>query len=85
MATQLHIYRGPAGDRYDENGSDEGYADPLKLPSVRVRLGDLLPLVAMAQKLNFIWLKDFLDDEVVITHDLYEVMQAFRDSRPTSA
>ena len=32
MATQLHIYRGPAGDRYDENGSDEGYADPLKLP-----------------------------------------------------
>ena len=50
-----------------------------------VRLGDLLPLVAMAQRMNFIWLKDFLDDEVVVSHDLYEVMQAFRSSKPTSA
>ena len=84
MATQLHIYRGPAGDRYDENGSDEGYADPLKLPSVRVRLGDLLPLVAMAQKLNFIWLKDFLDDDVRISEDLHEVLLTLRASRPSA-
>jgi hypothetical protein len=50
-----------------------------------VRLGDLLPVMAMAQRMNFIWLKDFLDDEVVVSGDLYEVMQAFRSSRPTSA
>ena len=54
-------------------------------PDVRVRLGDLLPVMAMAQRMNFIWLKDFLDDEVAVTQDLYEVMQAFRSSRPTSA
>lgn len=54
-------------------------------PDVRVRLGDLLPVMAMAQRMNFIWLKDFLDDEVVVSTDLYEVMQAFRSSRPTSA
>jgi hypothetical protein len=54
-------------------------------PDTRVPLGDLLPLVAMAQRMNFIWLKDFLDDEVVVSHDLYEVMQAFRSSKPTSA
>jgi hypothetical protein len=54
-------------------------------PDVRVPLGDLLPLVSMAQRMNFIWLKDFLDDEVVISQDLYEVMQAFQSSRPTSA
>ena len=54
-------------------------------PDVRVRLGDLLPLVAMAQRMNFIWLKDFLDDEVAVSEDLYEVLQAFRSSRPTSA
>ena len=83
MATQLHIYRGPAGDRYDENGSEE-YADTLKLPSVRVRLGDLLPLVAMAQKLNFIWLKDFLDDDVRISEDLHEVLLTLRASRPSA-
>ena len=49
--------------------------DPTPDPTVRVRLGDLLPLVAMAQKLNFIWLKDFLDDEVCITEDLHQVLQ----------
>ena len=54
-------------------------------PDIRVRLGDLLPLVSMAQRMNFIWLKDFLDDEVAVSHDLYEVMQAFRSSKPTSA
>ena len=35
--------------------------------------------------MNFVWLKDFLDDEVAVSEDLYEVMQAFRGSRPTSA
>ena len=53
-------------------------------PTVRVRLGDLLPLVAMAQKMNFIWLKDFLDDEVGITYDLHEVLQSFRSARPSA-
>jgi hypothetical protein len=50
---------------------------------VRIRLGDLLPLVAMAQKMHFIWLKDFLDDEVQISGDLHDVLQAFRGVRPT--
>jgi len=51
-------------------------------PNVTIRLGDLLPLVALAEKLRFIWLKDFLDDEVAITDDLYDVLQAFRSLRP---
>ena len=75
MATRLKIFT-PAPDESD--------AVPAE-PDVRVRLGDLLPLVAMAQRMNFIWLKDFLDDEVAVSEDLYEVMQAFRGSRPTSA
>jgi hypothetical protein len=50
-----------------------------------VRLGDLLPLVAVAQRMNFIWLKDFLDDEVAVSNDLYEVMQTFQTGKPTSA
>ena len=74
MATRLKIFTPPA----DETA-------PAPEPDVRVRLGDLLPLVAMAQRMNFIWLKDFLDDEVAVSSDLYEVMQAFRSSRPTSA
>lgn len=73
MQTQLRVYREVEempGERPD--------------PTVRVRLGDLLPLVAMAQKLNFIWLKDFLDDEVCITDDLHQVLQTFRGCRPSA-
>ena len=53
-------------------------------PSVTVTLGDLLPLVALAQRHNYVWLQDFLDDEVRISEDLYEVLQAFRSYRPSA-
>lgn len=53
-------------------------------PTVRVQLGELLPLLALAQKRNYIWLQDFLEDEVRITEDLYEVLQAFRCNRPSA-
>jgi len=74
MATRLKLFTPPAEE-----------SEPATEPDVRVRLGDLLPVMAMAQRMNFIWLKDFLDDEVAVSQDLYEVMQAFRSSRPTSA
>ena len=73
MAARLRLYTPP----------EEAAADRPE-PEVRVRLGDLLPLVAMAQRLNFIWLKDFLDDEVCITEDLHEVLQTFRGCRPSA-
>lgn len=47
-------------------------------PSIRVSLGDLLPLLALAERRNYVWLRDFLDDEVFITSDLYEILQSFR-------
>jgi hypothetical protein len=53
-------------------------------PTVRVSLRDLLPLVALAQRRNYLWLQDFLDDEVTITPDLYEVLRAFRTYRPSA-
>ena len=52
--------------------------------TVRVSLGDLLPLLALAQRKNYLWLQDFIDDEVVITEDLYEVLRAFRCTRPSA-
>ena len=71
MAPRLKLYRPPEEDR-PENAE----------PEVRIRLGDLLPLVAVAQRMNFIWLKDFLDDEVAVSTDLYEVMQTFHAGKP---
>ena len=75
MVTQLRVYRTP---------EERDQVDPLQDPSVRVRLGDLLPLVALGQRLNFIWLKDFLDDEVCITQDLQDVLETFRGVRPSA-
>ncbi len=74
MAARLRLYKPPTEEFEDRPD-----------PEVRVRLADLLPVAAMAQRMNFIWLKDFLDDEVAVSGDLYEVLQAFRSSRPTSA
>jgi hypothetical protein len=56
----------------------------LPAPVVGVRLRDLLPLVALAQRHNYLWLQDFLDDEVRITADLYDVLRAFRGCRPSA-
>jgi hypothetical protein len=75
MATQLRVYRSPEDEVLDDDAQD---------PNVRVRLGDLLPLVAFAQKMKFIWLKDFLDDEVAITADLHDVLQNFRGCKPSA-
>ncbi len=76
MAAHLRVYR-----EVDEFLDDIESPDP----TIRIRLGDLLPLVAMAQKQNFIWLKDFMDDEVCISDDLHQVLQTFRGCRPSSA
>ncbi len=74
MAARLKIYVPP-----------EEQPTVTQEPTVSVCLGDLLPLIAVAQRMNFIWLKDFLDDEVKISQDLHEVMQTIRRGRPTSA
>jgi hypothetical protein len=72
MPTHLRVFPSPQTDAID--GQE---------PAVRVSLGDLLPLLALAQRRNYVWLQDFLDDEVSITPDLYEVLRAFR-CRPSA-
>ncbi len=57
---------------------------PAQDPSIRVSLRDLLPLLATAKRNNYLWLQDFLDDEVQITSDLYEVITAFNYVRPSA-
>ena len=74
MAAQLRVYPPP----------EQAPCRELPAPVVGVRLGDLLPLVALAQRHNYLWLQDFLDDEVRITADLYEVLRAFRSYRPSA-
>jgi hypothetical protein len=65
------------------SSTDDTCAEPTK-PTVRVRFGDLLPLMALAQKKNYLLLQDIQDDEVRVTGDLYEVLRAFRSYRPSA-
>ncbi len=74
MPAQLRVYRSP----------EEPARSRLGAPTIRIRLGDLLPLLAVARRKNYLWLQDFVEDEVRVTPDLYEVLQAFRAYRPSA-
>src|SRR5437764_10025361 len=74
MGPHLRVYSTP-----DECAVAEGQP-----ATVRVTLGELLPLIALAQRRNYVWLQDFLDDQVAITPDLYEVLRSFRLYRPSA-
>ncbi len=52
--------------------------------SVPIRLADLYPLLAQAYRDNYVWLRDFEDDEMLVSPDLFEVVRAFTDCRPSA-
>jgi hypothetical protein len=76
MATHLRVF-----PESHEPATREQCQDPV----VHVSLGDLLPLLSLAKRHHYAWLQDFLDDEVAITPDLYDVLCAFSDYRRPSA
>jgi len=49
--------------------------------TVRTTLGDILPLLADAVTSNRTWLTDFEADEITISSDLHDVLQAYRHFR----
>lgn len=75
MRAQLRVY---------PDSRDDG-CDQMQDPSVRVRLADLLPLLAVAKRNNYLWLQDFLDDQVTVTSDLYDVIRSFEACRRPGA
>ena len=78
---QLRVYTEPdltiRGDfAAVEERTDEG---------VRVTLCEILPLLADAVASNRTWLADFADDELTISSDLHDVLQAYRHFRRPGA
>ena len=49
-----------------------------------IRLVDLYPLLAQAYRDNYVWLRDFEDDQLLVSPDLFEVVRAFADCRPSA-
>jgi hypothetical protein len=52
---------------------------------VKVSLGEVLPLLADAVASSRTWLTDFADDEITISADLHDVLQAYRHFRRPGA
>jgi hypothetical protein len=53
-------------------------------PDVPIRLVDLYPLLAQAYRDNYVWLRDLEDDELLVSRDLFEIVRAFSDCRPSA-
>ncbi len=77
---QLRVYSEPDLALRDfsvvEESADRG---------VQVTLGDILPLLADAVTSNRTWLTDFAEDEITISSDLHDVLQAYRHFRRPGA
>ena len=58
---------------------------PLTPRGVRVPLGEVLPLLADAVASDRTWLTDFAAEEIAVSADLYDVLQAYRHFRRPGA
>ena len=75
MATaRLRLFPRPADDDAPEPG----------VPSVSVRLADLYPVLLQAYRDNYVWLRDFEEDEILVSPDFHEVVLAFSGCRPSA-
>jgi len=78
---RLRVYTGPETEQQNSASLLDQPADN----SVRITLGDVLPLLADAFVSNRTWLNDFKDDEISISSDLHDVLQAYRHFRRPGA
>ena len=78
--SQLRVYYGPQGDLSTAISDDKETKDTVNLP-----LGEILPLLADAVRNERTWLRDFEDDQITISTDLYEVILAYQHYRRPSA
>jgi hypothetical protein len=72
-AHQLRIYRGP-----EKSSIATRPVQASASPQITVSVGEVLPLLAHAVASQRTWLKDFADDEISISADLYEVLLAYQ-------
>lgn len=76
--SRLRIYYGPEASSAPVDASD-------KQRKVQVPLSEIFPLLADAVRNERTWLRDFANDEISISTDLYEVILAYQYCRRPSA
>lgn len=78
--SRLRVYYGPETASVATSPATIPLREVVKLP-----LGEVLPLLMDAAGSRRSWLKDFGDDEISISSDLYEVLLAYQHFRRPSA
>ncbi len=79
VRSQLRVYYGPPAEA-------QAVADAVdNRDTVTVPVGEIFPLLADAVRSDRTWLRDFEDDEITISTDLYEVILAYQHYRRPSA
>jgi len=77
---RLRVYTGP-----DLSQPQVSVLEQSANTSVRIPLGQVLPLLADAVASNRTWLSDFKDEEISISSDLHDVLLAYRHYRRPGA
>lgn len=78
--SQLRVYYGPQSEACATVSEAKQAKD-----TVTVTLDEVLPLLADAVRNDRTWLRDFADDQLTISTDLYEVILAYQHYRRPSA
>jgi hypothetical protein len=77
--SHLRIYHGP-------DAQFASVANHREQPrTISLSLDEILPLLTDAVRSERTWLRDFADDEITISTDLYEVILAYQHCRRPSA
>ncbi len=79
-SSNLRVYYGP-----DDDPATLSIAEGETRENVTIPLMDVLPLLDDAVQSERTWMRDFEDDEVTISMDLYEVLLAYQHYRRPSA
>ena len=79
--SRLRIFYGP-----QEDSREVAFQQMAHGPKrVTVPLSEIFPLLADAVETEKTWLKDFGEDEITISSDLYDVLMAYEHYRRPSA
>ncbi len=70
----LRIYYGPE----QSLAADADVLTDQPIERVTVQLSDVFPLLGDAVRSERTWLRDFAEDEITISSDLYEVLLAYQ-------
>ena len=74
---RLRVFFGP-----DEKHAADASPTGVQVQNqVTVTLGDVLPLLLDALETQRVWLKDFEEDKITLSSDLYEVLLAYQNMR----